>query len=197
MKKIVCIGDSLTYGFGVSKSHSWFSLLENKFSNYLWLNKGINGDTTLGMMDRFYEDVIDEKPNMVIIMGGSNDFLSHRSVESTLDNIKFLVKDALDNHIIPILGIPPFVIDSMAMESWDPYCNYALMNSKLELYKNLLDEYSIKENLLVLNFYDLFKNLSINNSIEHFYTDGLHLNSKGQNEMFLLIENLINGINSP
>ncbi|MEW8957315.1 GDSL-type esterase/lipase family protein [Clostridium sp.] len=191
MKKIVCIGDSLTYGFGVSKNHSWLYLLENRFPKNLWINKGINGDTTIGMINRFYEDVIDEKPNVVIIMGGSNDFLSHKNVEATLDNIKIMVEDSLANNITPIVGIPPFIVGPMAMNSWDPYCDYSLVNSKLELYKNLLEDYCTKENLLILNFYNIFKNLSLNSKIEDFYTDGLHLNPKGQKEMFYLIEDLI------
>ena len=41
--KIVCLGDSLTYGFGVSRSNSWTNIV-NKETRLEIVNKGINGD---------------------------------------------------------------------------------------------------------------------------------------------------------
>lgn len=55
--KIVCLGDSLTYGFGVSRSNSWTNIV-NEETRLEIVNKGINGDTTSGMLARFNEDVV-------------------------------------------------------------------------------------------------------------------------------------------
>ena len=73
--KIVCIGDSLTSGFGVFKDKRWTELMiKNHKLNII--NKGINGDTTTGMLCRFFDDVLSLKPSLAIIMGGCNDFIS-------------------------------------------------------------------------------------------------------------------------
>jgi len=44
---IVCIGDSLTFGYGVNKSENWVSLVATRVKEKI-INKGIPGDTTSG-----------------------------------------------------------------------------------------------------------------------------------------------------
>ena len=46
--RMICIGDSLTYGFGVPVESSWVEIL-NRESRAQVINKGISGDTSGGM----------------------------------------------------------------------------------------------------------------------------------------------------
>ena len=39
------------------------------------INKGVNGDTTAGILHRFKTDVMDHQPDMVFILTGTNDFI--------------------------------------------------------------------------------------------------------------------------
>ena len=87
--KIVALGDSLTVGedeFELSDSDEVASypkyletLAEKRLSNLQSdlevnvLNRGICGDLTSGMLERFSKDVVDEKADYVIILGGTND----------------------------------------------------------------------------------------------------------------------------
>jgi len=49
--KLVCLGDSLTYGYKIKPSEAWPSLIiSQKCDNVEVLNKGILGDTTGGML---------------------------------------------------------------------------------------------------------------------------------------------------
>ncbi|MBF8984295.1 hypothetical protein IZY60_12175 [Lutibacter sp. B2] len=73
--KIVCIGDSLTYDYGVNREEAWINLIENRYDVQI-LNKGINGDTTERMVSRFYMDIVRNNPSHAIIMGGSNDLIT-------------------------------------------------------------------------------------------------------------------------
>ena len=66
--KIVCIGDSITFGYGVQSNENWINILNDKL-NITFINRGLNGDTSSGMLFRSYEDIIKLKPNGVIIMG--------------------------------------------------------------------------------------------------------------------------------
>ena len=47
--KIVCLGDSLTYGFMVRRSKIWTKLSEDK-TGFEIINEGISGDTSGGML---------------------------------------------------------------------------------------------------------------------------------------------------
>ena len=54
--KIVFIGDSFTRGFGVRRNESSVPSLLEKETKKILVNKGINGDTTSGMLARLHRD---------------------------------------------------------------------------------------------------------------------------------------------
>ena len=62
-KKIIFFGNSIT--------QSWSSYTKF-FSNNGYINKGISGQTTDQMLLRFKEDVVNEKPQCVVILAGIN-----------------------------------------------------------------------------------------------------------------------------
>lgn len=65
--KIICLGDSFTEGFLVDKNYTDY--LKDK--GHKIINLGINGDRTKEMLERFDPDQSD----LLIVFGGSNDFL--------------------------------------------------------------------------------------------------------------------------
>jgi acyl-CoA thioesterase-1 len=73
--KLVCMGDSLTFGFKMTRKNSWPQIVGENLKIDV-KNKGICGDTTAGMLSRFGREVVEEKPEYVLIMGGSNDLAS-------------------------------------------------------------------------------------------------------------------------
>ena len=54
---LVCLGDSIVYGYGVSGRYAWPYLASQALGIHI-LNKGENGDTADGMNVRFMEDVV-------------------------------------------------------------------------------------------------------------------------------------------
>ena len=79
---IVAVGSSSTYGEGASSpDHSYPSRLAAElkvsFSNspVTVLNRGVGGDTTADMLERFDRDVFAAKPDLVIWQVGSNSVL--------------------------------------------------------------------------------------------------------------------------
>lgn len=100
--RIVFIGDSITEG--------WANLSGDFFTPGR-IDRGISGQTTPQMLLRFRQDVIDLHPDVVQIMGGTNDIAGNTgpmTPEQTQDNIRSMVELAHAHGIRVILAsIPP------------------------------------------------------------------------------------------
>ena len=162
--KYVFLGDSLIFGYGVKPKDNWVNKLKNTYDLDIY-NKGVNGSTSTDMLVRFQRDAIDNCPNILFLMAGTNDLLSNRSVTSIVNNIEIMIKEALLNNIKVHIGIPPNIIPEMAnklfmrCDTYD-YCNESLPLLRNELL-NLCNSYSLK----YIDFYSMDFILSILSSI--------------------------------
>lgn len=75
--RVVFMGDSITQGWNLQKS----------FPGKHYINRGISGQTTSQMLIRFRQDVINLKPKVVVILGGTND-LAGNTGPKTLGDIE-------------------------------------------------------------------------------------------------------------
>lgn len=174
---VVFIGDSLTFGYGVSKDNSWVSKITNYY-NFTALNRGINGDTTASMLSRFDNDALKYNPKLIFLMGGSNDLLLRRSLDYITENIELMIKDALSKNINIIIGIPPFIHGSMAYNLFSTFSDYDLVEKDLIKLRIYLIKICLKYNINYVDFYSLTVNK------KELYLDGIHLNSEGNNILF-------------
>ena len=77
MTKVVLFGDSLTAGVVDGHSSPIFTrLLEDKFPDVEFINRGLPGDQTRNACKRLREDVLNEVPDIVVIFFGTNDVSS-------------------------------------------------------------------------------------------------------------------------
>jgi len=79
-KIIACIGDSLTHG---NIGQSWVDYLREEFPNDIFLNEGINANTSWQVLQRL-EPIFECKPDLIILMIGTNDALGSFDVDSGL-----------------------------------------------------------------------------------------------------------------
>lgn len=183
--KIVCIGDSITYGYSLSRKDTWVSLSQEKMG-FKILNKGINGDTVIGMLSRFERDVLKEKPDIMFFMGGSNDiFLSNEfiSVKSSLSSI---VRQSIANRILPVIATPiPFFMENIS-DIYNNFINFSDCIKMFQSYRNWILEYSNLFDLNTIDYFYIFNEYFKSNNYNEYYLDGLHLNRKG-NELFAKI----------
>ena len=63
--RVVFFGDSITA--------LWRNAMPAFFAQHGHIDRGISGQTTVQMLERFDRDVIEVKPNVVVILGGTND----------------------------------------------------------------------------------------------------------------------------
>jgi len=95
--KVVVFGDSITKGVYVSEEEN-FTFLIQKETGFNVFNRGVPGNNTSQALLRFKEDVLDLKPDLVIIEFGMNDhFLieenSHQvSPETFKSNLTEIIK---------------------------------------------------------------------------------------------------------
>lgn len=78
--KIACVGDSITYGYGVDKNYSYTAQLQRKLGDdYAVVNFGVSGTTANSkgslpyVKQSAYQKALKSEPDIVIIMLGSND----------------------------------------------------------------------------------------------------------------------------
>jgi len=184
LKKLCLLGDSLTFGYGINRNLSFCSLL-SKNLNFEVINKGINGSTTTDMLVRFTKDIIYNKPNILFIMGGTNDILSNRSVNSIVDNISLMIDEALSCNIKVILASPPSIYKTKN-SSFFEFNKFDIFYNNFSILNKLLIELSKTKNI---DFIDLFTQTSnLDNSI---FIDGVHLNEKGHSIIYNKIINII------
>lgn len=137
------------------------------------INRGIPGDTTLGVLNRL-DEIIKNKPRLVIIHIGSNDIVRTTDdvdtiVKRILEN-KFILESKIDNVKVYIISILPVLRDhEITSKSYMKHRNNDIIdeiNDELQLFTNIVDISShLKDN---------------DNNLKLEYTvDGLHLTKSG------------------
>jgi len=179
--KIVCIGDSLTYGYRVRRSKTWINLAQEEL-NIKIENKGISGDTTGGMLARFREDVISKKPKIVFIMGGTNDIITGADLGVPQSNIMAMVHQARGNMIKPIIGLPTKIDVENVVEEWSIFADYKEISKKVDKYNKWLKRFSRAFEIDYIDFNTSINRLS-EKKVHSIYLDGLHFNDKGHELM--------------
>ncbi|MCX5712138.1 MAG: GDSL-type esterase/lipase family protein [Candidatus Omnitrophica bacterium] len=89
-ESIVCFGDSITFGYGVTKQESYPMALAEMVTIPV-INEGIDGDTSTEALQRLETDVLSRNPQLVIVEFGGNDFLRKVPEEKTLQNIREMI----------------------------------------------------------------------------------------------------------
>lgn len=175
--KINCLGDSLTYGYGVGRREAWTALASG-MSGHDFVNKGINGDTTGGMLARFTEDVVKEAPGGVLLMGGANDFIMGEPVERVQANMSAMVHQACSYGILPVIGIGIQIKEDMIRTDWKAFADFEVVREKIGVYRQWVLSFAKTFKIDYIDMYKAFADYDLQGG-RGFYSDGLHLNEAG------------------
>ncbi len=180
MDKIVCIGDSLTEGYGIHKAECWVTLLEKELKIPI-VNEGISGDTSTGILSRCPNALAKHQPSILFIMGGTNDLVLNIQNEYIFSNLLAMTKQARHLGVKFIIGIPtPFYTINSTFED-RVFFNGGQLQQRIlqfqESLKILLEEKDIP-------FIDFSKNMPPS----LFLADGLHPNAQGHLKMMELVK---------
>ncbi len=130
--KIICLGDSLTAGYGVPKGDGWVELCD-KASSHTWINAGISGDPTLGMLVRLNTQILPEKPDVVVWLGGFNDIMITASADQAKGCVKAFYNHCIAAGVQPVIAIPHQATGIPA--NWAPLCDQEGAFRALEAYR--------------------------------------------------------------
>lgn len=95
---VIFMGDSIT--------DLWYGADRDFFKDNGFIGRGIGGQTTIGILSRFHQDVIDLNPKIVVILAGINDIAGNdgeMSLENTIGNLAAMCDMAKAHGIIPLL----------------------------------------------------------------------------------------------
>ena len=177
--KIVCLGDSLTYGYGVPRKDCWVSLAAQATGHTL-VNKGVSGDTTGGMLARFARDVLAQRPRRVLLMGGVNDLLFGGSDAPARANLAALAHQAAAAGVRPMIGLPPPVYPDAVPPAWRTLARWDTMVPALDAYRAWLTDFARAFGLPTVDF--AVPGLLPPEGAGH-YLDGLHPDAQGHRLM--------------
>ena len=184
MKTIVCHGDSLTEGADFNKNYTWPLLVENRV-NVKVINSGIGGDTSGGLLGRFYEDVVRHRPDVVLILGGTNDLWWDLDINLIQANIFTMACQAQYHNIAPIVGLPlPLCMDNIQhQEMMAPIAGWEKSVHKLAELTKALAISAKESDIVCLDFYHPFFDAQGRVRANCFLEDGLHPNKEGHRLM--------------
>ena len=197
--RIVCFGDSLTYGYGVMDEiaypHRLSVDLPQQFPQVQWevFNSGINGHTTREALARLQGSVLERKPQLVFILFGSNDcalnegqyrtpFEFEQNMRNILNAILHLSTDSpfANGTSLPILMTPPSMIDT----DFYPFTT----NDRLEYYGTIVKKLAAEYRLPLIDLFAAYRSITDPVAYEAcFQSDGEHLSNHGYDILYPLV----------
>jgi len=174
--RIVLMGDSITEFW--TKSDAAF--FEDK--PYL-VNRGIGGQTTSQMLERFPQDVLALKPNVVVILAGTNDIAGNTgsiSLNAIFKNIVKMAEMARSKKIEVVLCS---VLPAAAF-TWNPNVRPA---DKIIALNKMIKAYANKHKIAYADYFSV--TVDNNKGLKkEFSGDGVHPNKKGYKAMEPVLE---------
>jgi len=103
VSRIVCLGDSLTYGVGASKGLDFPSRLA-EITGIEVINSGVSGNTTADALARLEADVLEYEPDVVLITLGGNDLKNRVGEGTARANLLAIIQGIQETGAMVILG---------------------------------------------------------------------------------------------
>ncbi|MFT3903123.1 MAG: SGNH/GDSL hydrolase family protein [Niabella sp.] len=197
-KKVIFFGDSITQQG--ANSGGYITRIDSMCKaagladNFEFVGKGIGGNKVYDLFLRFQPDVLDQKPDIVLVYVGINDVWHKSSLGTGTDFDKF---GKFYDAIISTLkkqGIQPIVCTPSVIGERNDFSNQ--QDGDLNMYANWIRGYAAKNSVPLVDLRKIFldylqKNNPKNEEKGILTVDRVHLNEKGNqlvaNEMWKVI----------
>ncbi len=181
--KIICMGDSITYGYGLSDlSRRWSDLTASRTGHTL-MNCGVSGDTTAGMLARCQTQVFHQQADAFVFLGGINDISILGEDKIVRANVISIYRQALALGLPLILGLPlPVVPEDLGAPVWEPDRDNFQIAKLCDQYANWVQQFAAANQIPLVDFRTPFLRPDgrVNGSL---FQDGLHPTAEGHRLM--------------
>ena len=177
--KIICMGDSITYGHSLSDlSQRWTDLVAARTGHAL-VNRGVSGDTTGGMLARCQNQVFAQFPDAMILLGGINDINLTGQYRPVCANVAAIARQAMALELPILIGLPlPIVPEDLKVMAWDKDCDPFRSAGLCEQYAEWLRAFCASKELPLVDFRSPF--LQADGTVRReLFQDGLHPTAEG------------------
>lgn len=184
--KILCIGDSLTYGYDVPVGQRWTSIVARNLGVTI-VNEGICGDTTQGMAYRLEFLKLSEY-DAFFFMGGSNDVLMDTPLDEITARIKHIVGILAHEGKPLFIGIPPVTQPESAYYGWQQASDVARHNDMLQEIGAFVQLLCKETGAHPIDY---------NEALQHdgsLYADGVHPNVAGYAKIAALVQDAFQSV---
>ena len=174
----VALGDSLTYGFApFGRGLPYTSYLDNmviveqgrrglRDIDFVFVNLGVNGDTTRGMLSRLETEVAPIGADYMIVWGGINDLFGGRSPPEVIESLGKIYTRAWE------MGVEPVACTLTSIVHQNP-----IVPRIWEL-NDLIRVYCAENRTRLVDLFGATSNGS-GLLVEGYSSDGVHLNAEG------------------
>lgn len=121
---LLCLGDSLTFGYGAAAGTAYPAQLE-ALTGHTVQNAGVNGDTSEGALARLPGLLAGNAPGLVLLSIGGNDFLRKWPEERTRAALTQLVQTAAASTQVVLIAQPRPELMAAALGSLNDHPLYA------------------------------------------------------------------------
>lgn len=180
MQRLYCLGDSLTFGFGVRRQERWTNLLQEH--GWQAINLGCNGDTTAGMLTRLQAVLADQPRGKVLVMGGSNDIFYGGDMAGAKANMGAMLQQIFAAGFEPVVGIPLPAVAADAPRQWANVVDFEKAAELLTAYCAWLKDFSASFSIAVVDFRCDFVD-DKGEAKRQLFLDGLHPTAEGHRLM--------------
>lgn len=174
---LVVLGDSLSAGYGMSKSVSWVGILERRWQDTQpdveLVNASISGETTQGALRRLPGVIERHQPQAVFVELGGNDGLRGFSLATVRDNLNQIIDQLQQRDIVVGLSqiqIPP---------------NYGKRFT--EMFASMYPELAEQNNIRLVPFF--MEQIAVDADLMQ--NDGIHPNEQAQETIANIMEPLL------
>lgn len=180
---IICMGDSITYGYGLADLTKRWSDVTAARTGHTLVNRGVSGDTTGGMLARCQTQVFAQRPDAMIFLGGINDLSITGQYRPACANVVAICRQAELLELPVILGVPlPIYPPDMCPPEWDVEQDMARTARLGEQYAHWTRCYAADHQLPLADFRTPFL-LPDGSANRALFQDGLHPTEEGHRLM--------------
>lgn len=189
---IVCFGDSLTAGYQ-SPTRDVPCIQETPYGSFFQeivgaqatvITSGVCGEVTADMVGRFRPDVLAQRPDYVVILGGTNDLGWNKRPAEIFSHLRHMYELALGAGIRPVAVTVP----SIRMAA-DPHARewvQDLVRRRQDLNRLILD-YAARHAVASVDLFTATAEPDTWLLAPCYSNDGLHLTTEGYRKMATLL----------